>query len=274
MKWQPPVNLLLLSGLLLTQTAWAGRTNVVESTFATGPEGWQGVDLPDAARLVDPAPGTTLTWTNVPPPTGASVSISDTTSGTIFFSAPPQVVQALGLFHGSFLEFELETTHQTWKESDFVVIRGPLNGEIRAAVGQLPTRPGSTWTQYDIRLVAANFRWNEKNGAVIAPQDFRPFLRTATALWLPAEFGLGPVETTSLRHVRVVAEEFLAIQCVPAVTLDGFAGQQFRIEFQTVLGSPQWTPLTNVTLTSGNYFFIDTGSVEGLHRFYRAIELP
>jgi len=252
----------------------AARTNLVENTFASGAEGWLAVDLPDSAKLFEVAPSTPLVWTNLAVPIGPHVALTDTSSGTIFFKAPALVVQSLGTIYGSFLEFELSTSHQTWKESDFVVIRGTFRGEFRAAVGQLPQLPSGEWTHYDLRLVAANFRWNDKNGALIAPQDFRAFLRDATELWLPAEFGIGPVETTRLRNFRIVAEEFLATQCVPAVTLDGFPVQKFRIEYQNTLGSPNWSTLTNITLTRGNFVFIDEAALDGLHRFYRAVELP
>jgi hypothetical protein len=108
----------------------------------------------------------------------------------------------------------------------------------------------------------------------IPAREFRSLLRSATVLWLPAEFGTGPVETTRLRNFRIVAEEFLATQCVPAITLDGFPGQAFRIEYQELLGGTVWQPLTNVVLSTSPQTLIDTSAIDGLQRYYRAIETP
>ena len=257
-----------------SMATFAARTNLVDNPLTASNEGWQMVDLPDGGRFTDAVPPAVLTWTNTPAPLGPSVAITDASSGTIFFSAPPQVVQQLGVIYGSFLQFEMATTHRTWTLSDVVVIRGQVNGQVRAAVGQLPRLPGDDWTPYNLRLVAANFRYTERGGSVIPPREFRELLRSASALWLPAEFGTGPVETTRLRNVRITAEQFLAAQCVPAVTLDGFPGQAFRIEYQETLGNTAWFPLTNIVLTTSPEVFIDTSAIEGLQRYYRAIELP
>jgi len=180
----------------------------------------------------------------------------------------------VGVLYGAFLQFELRSTHQDWTASDFVVIRGLLDGQPRAAIGALPKMPGQDWTSFNLRLVAGNFRWNDPNGAVIAARDFRNFLRSANGLWLPAEFGVGAVETTRLRNFRIVAEAFLAAQCVPAITLDGFPGQKFRIEFLEALGAATWLPMTNVTVTNPPMVLIDPSAIDGYQRFYRAIELP
>lgn len=252
----------------------AAKTNLVENTFATDAEGWQSVDLPDGAGIGDPAPAIPALWTNAPAVFGPSLVLADASSGTIFFSAPPPVVARLGALYGSFLEFELATTHRSWTGSDFVVIRGLVNGQARAVAGALPRLPGEAWTPYSLRLVAASFRYNDKSGPAIAPRDFRELLRSATALWLPAEFGAGVVETTHLRNVKVSAEPLLTTQCVPALTLDGFVGQEFRIEYQEVLGTSAWQHLTNVTLTAAPFRFIDLSALDGLQRYYRAIELP
>lgn len=260
--------------LVLAGSAMAGRTNLVDNPFTESSEGWQMIDLPDGGKFTDIVPAAPLIWTNTPAALGPSIAITDASSGTIFFSAPPEAVKQLGVIYGSFLQFEMATTHRTWTLSDVVVIRGLVNGQVRAAVGQLPRLPGDDWTAYSLRLVAANFRYTERGGSPIPAREFRDLLRSATTLWLPAEFGTGPVETTRLRHFRISAEEFLATQCVPVVTLDGFPGQAFRIEYQETLGSATWLTLTNVVLTASPQTFIDTSAIDGLQRYYRAIETP
>ena len=266
--------LCLVGVSLLWLEVHAGRTNLVENTFVAGAEGWEMVDLPDGSRYTDAAPVGAVVWASSTSPLGAHISISDASTGTIFFSAPSNVVSQLGKVYGSFLQFELSTTHRTWTESDFVVIRGNYEGRARAAIGVLPRLPAEDWTPYALRLIATQFRWDSKGGAFIAPKDLRAFLRTATGLWLPAEFGSGAVETTRLRNVRIDAEELLSVECVPALTVDGFPGQQYRIEFLEVLGGSTWQPLTNITIATPPLFFIDSSSIGGLRRFYRAVELP
>src|SRR5678816_2292015 len=93
--------------------AHAARTNLVENTFATGPEGWQMVDLPDGGRFIDTAPYSPITWADSSSPWGAHIAATDNSNGTIFFSAPTNVVDQIGILYGSFLNFDLTSTHQT-----------------------------------------------------------------------------------------------------------------------------------------------------------------
>jgi len=80
-----------------------------------------------------------------------------------------------------------------------------------------------------------------------------------------------------------VAPACLAIDLYPGLTVGGQIGQTYCIQYTTNLtGAPTWIPLTNVTLNTLEYFFLDPQParycenmlVAPPHRFYRVVEGP
>jgi len=57
------------------------------------------------------------------------------------------------------------------------------------------------------------------------------------------------------------------------VVVDGPAGAQYNIQSSPSLSPPNWTTLTNVTLGTQPYVFIDYNSPANPRRFYRAVPL-
>jgi hypothetical protein len=64
----------------------------------------------------------------------------------------------------------------------------------------------------------------------------------------------------------------LKIDLVPALTLTGVVGQNYRIESRLKISEGPWTTLTHVTLTNQTQMvYFDTGVLDGFDRFYRAV---
>jgi sugar lactone lactonase YvrE len=63
------------------------------------------------------------------------------------------------------------------------------------------------------------------------------------------------------------------INMYAGLTIIGQVGDTYRIDYWNDLGTNP-TPLTNITLTTSPYLFIDTTSSAFSHRFYRAVLLP
>jgi hypothetical protein len=51
-------------------------------------------------------------------------------------------------------------------------------------------------------------------------------------------------------------------------------GKSYQIEYATDPATPVWTPLTNITLSTSHYFFLDRESGWPSKRFYRVVESP
>jgi hypothetical protein len=65
---------------------------------------------------------------------------------------------------------------------------------------------------------------------------------------------------------------YLAISRYPGVTIEGTEGQTFRIEYTTNLAAgSNWLALTNISLPSNTYLWVDTSSPVLGQRFYRAV---
>jgi hypothetical protein len=63
-----------------------------------------------------------------------------------------------------------------------------------------------------------------------------------------------------------------AITLYPIVTINGFPGNTYEVDYSTSLSSPVWTPLTTVTLASHTQYVVDTNSPMRIVRFYRVVQ--
>lgn len=266
------VALAALLGLAGLRTA-AQHASLAEFTFAIDAQGWQAIDIPNGSSYsAQPAPSE-LKWSANTPGFGASVELTDTSDGTVFFSAPAAALGQLPSALGGFLEFELASNVRTWVNDNAVVILGTFNGQPRAVVAPLGVLPSPEWTSYALRIVPGNFRFDTPAGPPVSRKELQEVLSHPLALRIPAEFGAGLVETVHLRNVRLFAPAQLAVDCVPALTLNGEIGKQFRIEYIEALGGTTWKAFTNVTLATSPFVYIDAAALGEPRRFYRAVEL-
>lgn len=264
----------LLTLLLAVGGAQAQRSNLVESLLLTGPEGWKAIDIPANQTYVASPQPFDPEWIGNDTTFGPHLKLGDTSDGTIFFLAPSNIVRRLPEASGGFLEFELASPVQSWSNDHAVVIVGMLGGTPRAMACPLGALPGPAWTRYNARLVAQSFRLDAPGGPQATRAQFREILLSATALRLPAEFGTGIVEASRLRNVRLFSQGLLDIVCVPGLTLEGAAGDQFRIEYVEAIGGGAWKPLATVTLARSPFVYVDVEALDVPRRLYRAIELP
>jgi hypothetical protein len=58
------------------------------------------------------------------------------------------------------------------------------------------------------------------------------------------------------------------------LTIYGTPGQSYQVQYGTDADTPVWVPLTNITLSTTHYFFVDRESAGPGKRFYRVVELP
>lgn len=80
---------------------------------------------------------------------------------------------------------------------------------------------------------------------------------------------------TSLPAVlRVGSQGELDIAMYAGITLRGTVGFTYEIQFTPALGPTNWTALTNIVLPSSPYLFIDLGSAQEPHRYYRSRLIP
>ena len=63
-----------------------------------------------------------------------------------------------------------------------------------------------------------------------------------------------------------------AVIFYPVVTIDGFPGNTYEVDYSTSISSPIWTPLTNVTLSSFTGYVVDPATPMGIVRYYRVVQ--
>ena len=67
----------------------------------------------------------------------------------------------------------------------------------------------------------------------------------------------------------------MTLNLYPVLTIAGATGSTYRIEATSDLANTNvWTTLTNLTLPSSPYDFMDKSKPQPLRRFYRAVPLP
>lgn len=197
----------LVIGLSASSAAFAAS-----STFDTGSEGWVITDLPGNATSYLPVLGTfPVVWD----PAGF-ISATDPTSNTIFLGAPSAYLGNQSAAAGTNLTFDLRTTHDTWTVDTVVVLAGTNGTVLVAPIAQPPV---NAWTSYSLALTPANFRVTNPTGAVATAADLNGVLANVAMLAIPAEFGNGLVETTSLDNVNLVPEPTSLAAAAPLMML-------------------------------------------------------
>jgi hypothetical protein len=67
----------------------------------------------------------------------------------------------------------------------------------------------------------------------------------------------------------------LDVNMVPAITLKGGAGQNFRIDYINAVGPTNaWITLATLTLTNNQQFYFDVSAIGRPARLYRLVQLP
>ena len=64
---------------------------------------------------------------------------------------------------------------------------------------------------------------------------------------------------------------FINLNMLAAVYVTGPIGAQYHIEATPALGPTNWTTLTNVTITSQPYIYVDYSTPTNSKQFYRAV---
>ncbi len=93
----------------------------------------------------------------------------------------------------------------------------------------------------------------------------------------PADAGIYTVKAVSPDNYTISASaklnfSFLEAKRYTGLAIQGKVNETYRIEFTEDMHPPvTWTLLTNITLLSSPYFYLDQTSSDGKSRFYRAI---
>ncbi len=90
-----------------------------------------------------------------------------------------------------------------------------------------------------------------------------------TRSFLAGGNGAGQNDAFVLRY----ASNF-SINMYAGLTIRGYTGENYRIEYVNNFNNPNWTTLTTMVLPSPSHLFIDTDSPNVPTRFYRAVLVP
>jgi hypothetical protein len=71
-----------------------------------------------------------------------------------------------------------------------------------------------------------------------------------------------------------VSTTILSLNMYAGLTIEGPVGSIAEIDYKDALSDANWKPLTNITLSTSPYLFIDVSATYRAARFYRAVPTP
>jgi hypothetical protein len=101
-----------------------------------------------------------------------------------------------------------------------------------------------------------------------------PPLTNNTTFWVCASNSAGAVISDKATVAVIPSPPRLSLEQVaglPLLTLDGSAGLNYGIEYNTNLVTTGWTRLVDLSLQSSPFTFVDSGATGSPVRFYRAV---
>jgi len=101
-----------------------------------------------------------------------------------------------------------------------------------------------------------------------------PALNNTTTFWVSVSNSAGSTLSDKATVTVLTAAPSLTLEPaagLPLLTLGGSPGLTYRIEYNTNLGTANWTPLLDLSLHSSLFKFIDSGATSSSARFYRAV---
>lgn len=171
----------------------------ISSTFDANIDGWAVVDMLDSGGPYDPPIGYyTPSWVSAGGNPGGYLSESDPSSYAFAFSAPSKFLGDKSSYYGGMLSFSFRCTQSNWTKDNVVI----FIGGNKLIVSEIAI-PSMNWSNRTIKLVESNFRYNNKNGAVVTGNDFRSVLSSLTAIRISGEYGNTPYETTEIDSVSM-----------------------------------------------------------------------
>jgi hypothetical protein len=100
-------------------------------------------------------------------------------------------------------------------------------------------------------------------------------LATNAMYWVSVGNSLGTVDSATASVTVFPANaaklQLHIISALPGLIIDGIAGTTYRIEYSTGLPSTNWTPVTDLSLATSPFTFIDSGGLTGKTKFYRVV---
>lgn len=179
----------------------------VSSTFDTDIDGWTVVDMIDSGGPYEPPIGYyTPIWVSTGGDPGGYLSASDPSSYAFGFGAPSKYLGDKSSYYGGSFNFSFRCTQSNWTKDNVVIFVG-ANKVIVSEIAM----PLLNWSSRTIKLVESNFKYNNKNGAVVSETDFRNVLKSLTAVRILGEYGNTPYETTDID--TVVMKQLPIVAC-------------------------------------------------------------
>ncbi len=169
-------------------------------------------------------------------------------------------------------------------DSGIVYQSGPDGTSTLPAVVQQPVNQTAmiggtiTFTAAASGAFPISFQW-QRNGTnlvgatntVLTITNIQPADAGLYSVVIHNSFGTATSDSAEL----AVASSSLRIQLFAGLTIEGFSGRTYRIEFApNLVQTNVWSPLITLVLPTSPYLWVDTQVPATSNRFYRAVLLP
>jgi hypothetical protein len=240
----------------LAFTAAAVNAQLVSSDFASGDDGWRGIDVQGPPYDVVTRGPYDLVYQATGGDPGGRVGTTDTAATLFCFSAPSKFLgNRLGFYNGTLhheLRFQNDGLAPGFVHPDVILIGGGLT--LVADAGPDPASQTDTWIPFGVALNETNWHLNDLSGLSPTAKQFQNTLSNVTALYIRGDFFSG-LDTAWLDNV-VMQSSLPALQI--AGTNNGVILQwpasaaAFTLETSlNVADTNGWTMVTNAPTLAG-----------------------
>jgi len=234
------------------------------------------LNVSDAATDPD-LPANTLTYAIVSGPTGVGInpntgllSWTPTTgqvgTSTIYVSATdynPWAVNSQSLSVTNYFQVQVQglTPPTNWTSQPVSLVIGGGNGfSFTASATGYPT-PTFQW-----QFSTDNTTWVSINGATGATYSL-----ASSGITNIGFYRLIAANSQGTNYSSVATLGFIKLNMLASVYLTGAIGSNYRIDAASQLAPTNWVTVTNLTIPSQPYIYVDYTSVTNKMQFYRAV---